>query len=55
MSKLQIESPGVLHFAYQQFVDHVTRKVNSMPKEVCPVDMTLNALRHVKHSLEFNY
>lgn len=45
MAQLQIESPGMLHQAYQQFADHVTRKVQATPKGVCPVDLTLNALR----------
>lgn len=45
MAQLQIESPGKLHQAYQQFADHVTRKVQATPKGVCPVDLTLNALR----------
>ena len=45
MAQLQIESPGMLHQAYQQFADHVTRKVQATPRGVCPVDLTLNALR----------
>lgn len=45
MGTLQIESPGTLHLAYQQFADHVTRKVQATPRGVCPVDLTLNALR----------
>ena len=45
MAQLQIESPGMLHHAYQQFADHVTRKVQATPRGVCPVDLTLNALR----------
>ncbi|MCR5097850.1 MAG: FAD-dependent oxidoreductase [Lachnospiraceae bacterium] len=45
MARLQIEAPGMLHQAYQQFADHVTRKVQATPRGVCPVDLTLNALR----------
>ena len=45
MASLQIESPGMLHQAYKQFADHVTRKVQATPRGVCPVDLTLNSLR----------
>ena len=34
MAQLQIESPGMLHQAYQQFADHVTRKVQATPRGV---------------------